>query len=415
MNKLTSKQIQRVKPNPDKIHCLYDGGGLQLTIKPTGSKLWEILYTSPLTKKRRRSSIGTYPEVSLQTARENSQTYKTLIAKGIDPIEYKRGTQRDDSDDKNNTRLFNDIIDDWLSLKKRDLSQRTYTKRVQQFDKFVKPHFKNISIDKVTHPLIATVLETKAKTSIETAYRMYNYINQIYLYSISKGYCQYNVVANIDIKSILPKMQTRHHPKITDLKVLKELKEAIENYNGNISVKNALRLVLHLPLRASNLVNLKWSQINFKTRVLIIPREQMKVKDINLSDFKVYLSDEVIDIHQEQRELQKSNNKNSTFVFTSNIYSNKPINKESPNCALRVMGFNDISNKRKISLHGFRGTFRSLADTYQIQHNATFEAKEAVLDHHGASKIVKAYNHEADYFEQLKSLLTWWSNFLQKL
>ncbi len=47
-NKLTSKQVQRIKPNLDKIHCLYDGGGLQLTIKPTGSKLWEILYTSPL-------------------------------------------------------------------------------------------------------------------------------------------------------------------------------------------------------------------------------------------------------------------------------------------------------------------------------------------------------------------------------
>jgi len=135
----------------------------------------------------------------------------------------------------------------------------------------------------------------------------------------------------------------------------------------------------------------------------------------NHDKFKAYLSDEVIEMLYNSAPLQKSNNKNSTFVFTSNIYSNKPINKESPNCALRVMGFNDISNKRKISLHGFRGTFRSLADTYQIQHNATFEAKEGVLDHHGASKIVKAYNHEADYFEQLKSPLKWWSSFLQKL
>jgi integrase len=407
LHKLSHKEIDKTKINPEKIICLYDGGGLQLTIKPNGSKLWEILYTSPVTKKRRRSGIGNYPDVSLKNAREILSKYKKLINENIDPIDAKN-TNIYSADKK--CIYFNDIIDVWLELKKRDLSERTHLKRVQQFDKFVKPYLKDIKVQDVKHPLIATILENKAKTSVETAYRIHNYMNQIYQYAISKGYCQTNIMANINVKSILPKMKTLHHPKITNLQTLKELVNAIENYHGNISVKNALRFVLHIPLRASNLVNLRWSYIDFERRTLTIPRNKMKVKDENLDDFKLYLTDEVLKILKEQDSISK----NAKYVFTTHTYSDKPIHQESPNRALRLMGFDDAKENRKITLHGFRGTFRSLADTFQMEHNAIFEVKEAVLDHHGASKIVKAYNHRSDYFEQTKLLLGWWSRFIKK-
>ncbi len=143
---------------------------------------------------------------------------KKLIASNIDPIEHKRGQigVNGCSSSKNRHRyFFNDIIDDWLTLKKRDLSPRTYKKRVQQFDKFIKPYFKDMMIKDITHPLIVTVLEKKAQSSLETAYRMKNYINEIYQYAITKGYCEINIVANINIKTILPKMKTKHHPIVT--------------------------------------------------------------------------------------------------------------------------------------------------------------------------------------------------------
>ena len=41
------------------------------------------------------------------------------------------------------------------------------------------------------------------------------------------------------------------------------------------------------------------------------------------------------------------------FLGTNN---RSPINSESPNKALKIMGFNDEVNGRKITLHGFRGT-----------------------------------------------------------
>ena len=88
---------------------------------------------------------------------------------------------------------------------------------------------------------------------------------------------------------------------------------------------------------------------------------------------------------------------------------------ESMDKALRVMGFSDKERGRKQTLHSFRGTFRSLCDTYQKEHNATFEVKEAVLDHRIGNSMVAAYLHKADYFEEMKALLCWWADFLDRL
>ena len=71
---------------------------------------------------------------------------------------------------------------------------------------------------------------------------------------------------------------------------------SIYNYNGSHSIRNALKFVLHIPLRAYNLCSLKWEYINFKNKTLVIPRNLMKVKNHNLNDFQLPLTDEVINI-----------------------------------------------------------------------------------------------------------------------
>ena len=70
---------------------------------------------------------------------------------------------------------------------------------------------------------------------------------------------------------------------------------------------------------------------------------------------------------------------------------------------------------QKQTQHSFRGTYRSLADTHQTQHNATYEVKESVLDHHDNNKVAVAYLHQADYTEQMRPLLQWWADYIDKL
>jgi len=203
---------------------------------------------------------------------------------------------------------------------------------------------------------------------------------------------------------IIPKAKVYHHPKLTEPTDLKELINKIYNYQGHYSTKNALKFALHIPLRANNLANLKWEYINFEDKSLTIPRDVMKIKNHNLPDFKVPLSNEVISILKEQEELTSY----SDYVFLS--VNNTPINPNTPNTALKRMGY-----ENKQTLHGFRGICRSLLDTYQEKHNLSYEVKKRFLDHQEENKTEQAYNHQAIFFEQMKPLVKWWSTYLESL
>jgi integrase len=156
-------------------------------------------------------------------------------------------------------------------------------------------------------------------------------------------------------------------------------------------------------LRASTLVHLKWKYVDFEAKTLTIPREDMKVKDSNLNDFILPLVDEAINILNELKPLSGW----GEYIFA---IDGKPINKESGNRALQNMGY-----KGKHTLHSFRGTFRSLAETHQDEHKATYEVKEAVLDHRVGGKVERAYTHKSNYLEQMRELLKWYADYLDGL
>lgn len=65
---LSVKEIESAKPK-EADYKLYDGDGLELLIKSSGSKIWQFRYIRPVTKKRAKKSIGPYPSVTLADAR----------------------------------------------------------------------------------------------------------------------------------------------------------------------------------------------------------------------------------------------------------------------------------------------------------------------------------------------------------
>ena len=66
---ITDTQIKNAKPQ-SKDYPIYDGNGLLLLIKSTGTKIWQFRYYRPITNNRTTVSFGSYPEVSLQQARK---------------------------------------------------------------------------------------------------------------------------------------------------------------------------------------------------------------------------------------------------------------------------------------------------------------------------------------------------------
>jgi integrase len=412
-NALTDTAVKNAKPK-EKPYTMPDGNGLQLLIKPNDKKSWEVRYT--VNGKMKKTSIGTYPSVTLKEARIKRDEFKALAYKGIDPIQAKReAKQQQEAEEKGQFHL---VVQEWAD---NLTCTKTYaTKRYRAMERDVFPYFckydkthaieSSKHISKIEHGELNKAIQTKAIATPETAKRLYQDFKLIWEHAISHGYTEVMTPLKIK-KSVLPKPKKKHYPKITDETTLKQLLNKIDTYHGQPITRLMLKFVSVIPLRAENLCKLRWEQIDMEKGVLTIKRAEMKVKDDNLPDFIAPLPHQAIDILKEVQQITGW----GKWVFHGLKDMHSPINAETGNKALRAMGFNDEENGRKQTLHSFRGTFRSLVETHRQKHNANFETMERCLDHHEKRAEVRAYSHEADYQQQMGELFQWWSDYLENL
>jgi len=405
INKLTAVQIKNAKPR-DKSYTLSDGMNLQLLVKPNGSKIWEVYYQSPTKKKRRRTSIGAYPIIRIVDARKKRDEFLRLVYDGIDPIDYYKKLRQE----KTQNLSFKNVVSEWLKtqnerVKNKRIVKKTYQRIESLMINDAVPYLKDINIEDITENDIVKIIKKKNKTAPVSAERLLQYLNKLWVYAKKVKYCKDNVVSSIDKSDCISKTKVKHYARIVDIAILGELIDAIYGYNGHISTKNAMKFVLHVPLRVGNLVNLQWKQINFDEKILTIPREEMKISDKG-EDFILPLSSEVIDILEEQKRYTGTRK----YIFSGDKGTH--ISNETINRALQRLGFNDEKRGRRQRTHSFRGTFRALIDTYQKKHNATFEVKELALDHTVGNEVSNAYTGGANYLPQLRELMDWWSGFV---
>ena len=400
-------QVKQAKQK-DKDYYLNDGAGLRLRVVKDGRKIWEFRFT--FLGRRLKTTFQTYPTVSLKEARDKRLEYQELLNKNINPIEYKIEKKDELQTDING--MFLNVSKEWLEEEGKRVKWNTHQTKVRIFENDVYPFLKNKHIKDVTKEDILQIIRTKEIQAPNVASRIFIFLRGLYNFAIFKGYIEKNIFTNAkdERKYYLQKQTVKHFSKIVDLDILKELINDIYNYQGLHAIRNSLKLVLHLPLRAENLCNLEWNFIDFENKLLVIPRELMKVKDKNLPDFKMPLTDEVINILNDQKIFSG----HQKWVFLG-IDNRNPINSSSPNEALKRMGYNDERKGKKQRLHGFRGTFRSLIETLDEDNKFSFEVKERALDHQENSKVVRAYAHKSDYIQQLIPLMNFWSDYILSL
>src|SRR5438046_2660866 len=81
--RLLTHQACKAARRKAAIYYKNDGNGLRLQIRPNGSKYWMLRYT--LAGKESTYQIGTYPETTLEQARNKACEARKLITEGISP------------------------------------------------------------------------------------------------------------------------------------------------------------------------------------------------------------------------------------------------------------------------------------------------------------------------------------------
>jgi len=81
---LTNTQVKQCNAS-DKEYALNDGNGLQLKVKPSGSKTWVLKYVKSFSKIRTNLGLGIYPEVSLAEAEKKEKLLENCLRKVLTP------------------------------------------------------------------------------------------------------------------------------------------------------------------------------------------------------------------------------------------------------------------------------------------------------------------------------------------
>ncbi len=172
---LSVKEIESAKPK-ETDYVLYDGDGLELLIKSSGSKIWQFRYIRPVTKKRAKKSIGPYPSVTLADAKNYRAESRSLLAKQIDPQEHQQEQLRSSLVAKTNT--FQLVAERWWNVKKASVTEDYADDIWRSLERDVFPAIGDFSVTDIkAHTLVQAVQPFQARGALETVRRLCQRIN----------------------------------------------------------------------------------------------------------------------------------------------------------------------------------------------------------------------------------------------
>jgi integrase len=390
MHKFKHKQLLNLKNG--KYH---DGKGLYISITSPGTGKWSLRYR--LDHKSREMGLGTFPEISIVDARQKAEDNRRQILNKIDPIEDKRKQEVLRNQQGKNFSYIADLYisakkkEEWRNPKSEQQWRNTITSYAVPFlDK--KPLI-DINIDDIQE-LLLPIWSSKT----ETARRLQQRLFRIFGYAkIKKWYERDNPAL---WKGGLQEVMSDPY-KIHKVKSFASLNYSnISNFYTDISkidllAVHALKLLILTTTRTKEVIEAKFSEFDLDKKVWTIPEHKMKAG----VEHKVPLSDEAIQIINFMRKKH-----NHEYVF-----HNKATGKHISNNAMLVFVKKHYL-KTKITVHGFRATFRTWAEeTGKYQHHAI----EFCLAHQLPTKVEKSYLR-TNLFGMRKIIMNDWEQFLIK-
>ncbi|HHR6136530.1 TPA: integrase [Providencia alcalifaciens] len=387
---LSAKEIDAAKPKQSD-YVLYDGDGLELLVKSNGSKLWSFRYIRPLTKKRAKKSLGSYPAVSLADARSYRLEARTLLAKQIDPQDHHKEQVRNSLKAKANT--FQLVAERWWEVKKSTVTEDYGNDIWRSLERDVFPAIGDISVTDIkAHILVQAIQPVQARGALETVRRLCQRINEVMIYAQNTGLI--DAVPSINIGKAFEKPKKKNMPSIRP-EQLPQLMQTMRTANIILPTRCLFMWQLLTISRPAEAAEARWDEINFETKEWKIPAARMKMN----REHTVPLSDAALAI----LELMKPLSGHREFIFPSRIKPTQPMNSQTVNAALKRAGFGGV-----LVSHGLR----SIASTALNEQGFPPDVIEAALAHVDKNEVRRAYNR-SDYLEQRRPMMQWWADFIE--
>lgn len=368
----------RAEAKPRKVS---DSDGLYLLVAANGSKLWRYDYR--FQGKRLTLSFGKWPAVGLASARRSRDDARAQLELGVDP---RKVEERTDS--------FRAVGDRWLAGESERWTD-TNTDRVKRtLAADVYPSLGDRPIARIEPPdVLATLRTIEARGVRETTHRIRGYIGGIFRFGIAEGLCQRDMAADVR-DALKPKRRTEHRAKFKEDE-LGDFLCRLDTRRFDDATCDALLFTMLTVGRTSEIRFARAEEFEHTGDETLwrIPAERMKRHREHL-----------VPLSRQAREivLKRIAETKGGHLFAAR-QGEKPISENTMLYGLYRLGYHS-----KATVHGFRGTFSTIANEYEWNRDWV----EMALAH-SEDSVRSAYN-SALYLPQRRELLQWWADMLDE-
>ncbi|ECG7915090.1 tyrosine-type recombinase/integrase [Salmonella enterica subsp. enterica serovar Typhimurium] len=381
---LTIKQIDAAKPK-DKPYRLLDSNGLYLYVPVTGKKVWQLRYK--LDGKEKVLTVGKYPLMSLQEAREKAWLAKKDVSVGVDPVKAKKLSVKDNS--------FGSIYQEWFEHKKQVWSEVYSTELSRMFQDDILPLIGEMDINEIEPMQILEVIRRfEDRGAMERANKARRRCGEVFRYAIVTGRAKYNPAP--DLADAMNGYRKKNYPFLPADQI-PSFNKALAGFSGSIVSKIATQVLQYTVLRTKELRSMQWSNVDFETRTITIAEEVMKGRRPHI----VPMSDQVVSLLETLRPVTQPI---SSFVFAGRNDKTKPISENAVLLVIRQIGYEGLA-----SGHGFRHQFSTIMN----EHEWPADAIEKQLAHANSGSIRGIYNH-AQYMDKRREMMQWWADWIDE-
>lgn len=413
---LTDAQCRSAKGQA-KAYKLTDADGLFLFVTPTGHRSWRYRYR--IGGKQKQIVLGSYPDLSLRTARDIRDEKKRILRRGLDPaVEAKKDAE---GNSLSNAQTFETIAREWHAKQVARWKPVHAKDVIESLERDIFPAIGSKRLDELDPPTILAVLErVQERGAVETGHRLRQRISSIFEYGIAKGLVAVDPAASIG-KAMTPKMSGQRWPAVTTIEDARELLRTTDTAQISPTVVLGSRFLALTAQRPGMIRWLRWDELRdmdlrgvgeCPNAIWHVPAQKLKL-ELELSQDDVY--DHLVPLCGRAVEVLRTAyriNSCSEYVFPGNHSTLKPMSENALSYLLKREGYSGVHVP-----HGWRSTFSTIMNEWSIEFGRPEDRMiiDMMLAHRpeGVSATELRYNR-ARFADRRRQLAEIWSRMLMQ-
>lgn len=257
-NKRTIEALPVHDPASPSRECEYADSeciGLHLRVSKNGRRFFQHRYRHLGRKKC--LSIGEFPHVTVQDARQRVSEHKSLLARDIDPAD-KRTQKRDD--------ITLSAFSKQFYLPHAMMHKKTWQNDENQINLRINPVLGNLRLSTITARDINLFhAKVKEKTSASTANHYLVLLRRMLNLAVKWELLEKNPASGFERFKELP-----HRERYLTKEELPRFLKALEEQEDRLSVA-AIKLLLYTGCRKGEILSLRWNQVRIDEGRLFLP------------------------------------------------------------------------------------------------------------------------------------------------